>query len=328
MKEYKYIIFIGLFLVSSIIYNTITKNEEKDTASYYLNMVNKYLINNNSSLGISDRPYLWIHLHNDDSTIPEYNHRHWLSFYSRGSTEFNQPYQYLTIQSIINKCGHDFNIYLINDDSFKKILPEWKIDFNSIANPLKTHLRQLALCNVLNLYGGILVPSSFICFKSLKPLYYKGIKDEKMFAGEFNNKTSTLTSNGVIASSKLMGSTINNDQMKQFIKHLEILNSKDFTADVEFLGINHLWLQDKANNNEINLVSAAELGIQKENGQIVNIDELVGSTYIDLNDNAYGLYVPWDELIHRLNTQWFVRLSPRQVLDSDTMIGRYILSSN
>lgn len=328
MKNYKYIIFIGLFLISSILYKTILKKEEKDTASHYVNMINKYLINNTSSLGINEKPPLWIHLHNDNTVIPSVNHRHWLSFKSRNTTDFNQPYQYLTIQSIINKCGDDFNIYLINDDSFKKILPEWNVDFSHMSNPIKTHLRQLALCNVLNLYGGLLVPSSFICFKSLKSIYYNGISDDKMFVGEFYNNTSTLTENSLIASSELMGCNIGNPQMKEFIKHLEILNSKDFTADVEFLGINHLWLQDKVNDKLINSVSGYELGIKQECGKIVNINDLTGSSFINLDNNAVGLYIPWNELIQRTNLQWFVRLSPKQVLQSNTMIGKYLLSYN
>ena len=328
MNEYRLVLFIGLFLVSSIIYGSLVKNDEKSTSSYYLDMINKYLINKNIPLGINDRPNLWIHIHNDDTIIPEYNHRHWLSFYSRGSNDFNQPYQYLTIQSILNKCDNDFNIYLINDDSFKKILPEWNINFNKMANPIKTHLRLLGISNVLKLYGGMFVPSSFICFKSLKPLYEKGIQNNKMFVGEFNNKTSSLTSNGLIASPKLIGSQINNPQMNLFIKHLEIVYSRDMTANTDFIGINNLWLQERGMNGEINLIEGSNIGVQKENGETVNIDELVGSTFIDLHDNSYGLYIPWDELINRLNCNWFVRLSPTQVLESNTMIGKYLLASH
>jgi len=328
-NNYKYIVFIGLFIIIPILYKTLSGGEEQSVASYYLKMIEKYLINNDNSLGNMDKPCLWIHLHNDDTVIPETNHRKWLSFYSRSTTDFNQPYQYLTVQSIIDKCSNDFNIYIINDDSFKKILPNWNIDFSRIANPIKTHLRLLGMCNILNLYGGIVVPSSFICLKSLKSLYEKGIKGgEEMFVGEFYNNTSTQSCSGMLATDEFMGCEINNKQMEQFIKHLEILNSKDFSADIEFLGINRSWLNEKVQNGEINKVDGNKLGIQKKNGDLVNINELVGTEYIEFDKDSYGIYIPWNELILRTKLQWFVRLSPTQVLESDTIIGKYLVANN
>jgi len=328
IKNYKYILFIGFIILIPIVYKTLNSNDEKNTASYYLRMIDKYLINKDNPLGNMDKPCLWIHLHNDDSVIPETNQRKWLSFYSRSTKDFNQPYQYLTVQSIINKCSNDFNIYLINDDSFKKILPNWNVDFNSIANPIKNNLRLLGICNVLNLYGGMFVPSSFICLKSLKSIYEKGINNGKdMFVGEFYNNTSTQTCNNLMASYELMGCEINNMQMQKFIKHLEILNSRDFSADIQFLGINRVWLRDGVLKGKINMVDANKLGILKNNGDIVNVNELVGSEFIEFPKECIGIYVPWDQLILRNKLQWFVKLSSREVLESNTVIGKYLLTN-
>ena len=48
-------------------------------------------------LAQSKKPIVWIH-------IPyEINSRSWDSFYSRNSENLNQPYLYLTIESIINR---------------------------------------------------------------------------------------------------------------------------------------------------------------------------------------------------------------------------------
>ena len=156
----QYIIFFIIFISLSVIYEKLKLDENKHNSTYYYNMVDKYLVNNN--LGMNTKPMLWIHLHNADTITPEVNSRSWISFYSRDTKNFNQPYQYLTIKSIINKCSHDFNIAIIDDRSFNKIIPDWNIDFSKIANPIKTHLRLLAMSIVLNTYGGILVPSSFI----------------------------------------------------------------------------------------------------------------------------------------------------------------------
>ena len=77
------------------------------------------------------------------------NSRLWSSFYSRTSHELNQPYLHLTIKSIIEKCGESFNICLIDDQSFEKIIPGWTINLDNLASPIKNHIRQLALARML-----------------------------------------------------------------------------------------------------------------------------------------------------------------------------------
>ena len=96
---------------------------------------------------------------------------------------------------------------LIDDNSFDKIIPNWCLNLNTIAIPIRSHIRLLALSTILNIYGGILVPSSFICFKSLKEIYYSNINKNKMFVGEFANKAANqaFENKNVIPSPILMG---------------------------------------------------------------------------------------------------------------------------
>ena len=329
MKISEYIVFFIIFIGLSSVYKKLKLNESKNTSIYYHSMIDKYLLNKND-LGTNNKPFLWIHIHNDDTIIPEVNSRFWPSFYSRDTTDFNQPYQYLTIKSIINNCGSDFNIYLIDDNSFEKIIPNWSINLSSIAIPMRAHIRLLALSMILNIYGGILVPSSFICFKSLKELYYSNINENKMFVGEFANRTAneTLKNRNVIPSPILMGCNAKNNEMQEFIKFLEIVNSKDFTAEVDFLGKINDWLNKGVNMDRINLVNGQYIGTVKTCGAPIFVDELVESSFIKLNDEALGLYIPWNDLINRTSLQWFVRLSPQQVLESNTVIGKYLLVNN
>ena len=306
----------------SIIYEKIKLNEQKDNSYYYYNMVDKYLVNN--SLGVSYKPFLWIHLHNDNDITPQVNSRSWISFYSRDTKNLNQPYQNLTIKTIINKCKDDFNIAIIDDRSFNNIIPNWNIDFSKIAIPIKSHLRLLAMSIVLNTYGGLLVPSSFICFKSLKPLYDNNCN--KMFIGDFSNhKSNANIINNMSPEPIFMGCNPNNPTMIEFIKYLELLNSKDFTAEMDFIGRPNIWLNNNVINNNINLINGKLIGTKKECGQEIHAEELVGSSFINLDKEAYGLYIPWNQLINNISIQWFVRLSQEQVLRSNTMIGKFIL---
>ena len=74
---------------------------------------------------------------------------------------------------------------MIDDESFGKIIPGWTTDMTRIAPPIRQKVREIALARILYYYGGMLVPSSFICFKDLAGIYKAGVSKDKMFVGEF-----------------------------------------------------------------------------------------------------------------------------------------------
>lgn len=329
MKALQLAISFIILMALSNLYKKLKLNDDKSTSQYYHNMVDKYLLNKNA-LGMGNKPILWIYVQNDSPIIPEVNSRFWLNFGSRSTHNFNQPYQYLTIKSIIDKCGQDFNICLIDDAAFKKLIPNWVIDLQTIAIPIRIRIRLLALTSLLNIYGGMLVPSSFVCFQSLKNLYETSITADKFFVGQFQNKTcnESLRNQDVIPAPFFMGGAAQDPTMKAFIEYLEILNSNDFTAQPDFLGDINNWLNTNIQNGKIMSLDGTLIGTQKKDGSTIYVEELVGSTFIELHPLALGLYIPWNELIIRTNLQWFVRLSPEQVLTSNTMIGKYLLINN
>ena len=49
--------------------------------------------------------------------------------------------------------------------------------------------------------------------------------------------------------------------------------------------------------------------------------------YLELYKGTYGILIPSNELLNRLNFGWFIRMSPKQVLESNTIIGNYLLLS-
>jgi hypothetical protein len=75
-------------------------------------------------------------------------------------------------------------------------------------------------------------------------------------------------------------------------------------------------------------ITSTLFGIQSRSGSAILIDDLMGDQDVDLHENAVGLYVPERELLKRIAFGWFVRLSPEQVLESNTLIGKYLLYSN
>ena len=64
-----------------------------------------------------------------------------------------------------------------------------------------------------------------------------------------------------------------------------------------------------------------EMSTRKQHSAAPRIDD------VELDSTAVGLYIPADEILRRTAFQWFARLSAKQALDSDTMIGKYLLIS-
>jgi len=322
MNNYYYVLFIVIFLFINIYYHKLLNNENNSEMKKHIDYVNKYLINNDNLE--NSKPILWIYVENSNNVIPSKNQRRWLNFGSRNTNDLNMPFQNLTINSIINKCKNDFNIIIVDDNSFKNIIPNWNIDLNKVALPIKYHLRNLALMNTLYYYGGILVPSSFVCFKSLYELYYSSLCKSDMFSFEFVNRTSSANVNKFIMQSNFIGCKQESENMKKYINYLTILNSKDFVAEQDFLGSANLWLE----NNNIMKIDGLYIGTKDSNGKMVIVDELINNTYLDIHQDSYGLYIPWYDIVNRNKFQWFARLNEKQVIESETNIGKYILLSS
>ena len=66
-------------------------------------------------------------------------------------------------------------------------------------------------------------------------------------------------------------------------------------------------------------------GSKDREGREVNIDRLMGNTYIKFSPNLYSIYIPGDEILRRTKYQWFARLSQQQLRNCDTIIAKQLL---
>ena len=323
MNHYvKYIFMLLLLFVFGYMFEGYKKQEAKQDKLEDYDLIKKYLLND-STLAKSDKPILWIPI---DFQV---NARWWASFGSRNSTCFNQPYQYLTIKSIIDKCGDSFNICIIDDKSFNKIIPGWSTKIANLPNPLRPHLRELALAKVLYYYGGMTIPSSFICMKNLMPLYVKGTSSTEMFSGEMVCKNESGIYSDFFPSHKIMGCKKNCIVMERYINYLERTVSSDYTNEMEFTGSTDKWLYEEVLKKNVMPLDAKYFGCKTIGNQPVLIDDLMSDDDdFQLPACTFGVYIPGDEILKRTNLQWFARLNTRQVLESNTVIARYLLLSN
>ena len=294
-----YVLATLLLIVASFAFRRYNESEERRDHD---DIVRRYLVTGSRTLAQSKKPFLWIH------TAFEPNARHWVTFGSRMTTQMNQPYKFSAIKSVVDHCGEAFNVCLLNDESFAKVLPGWQIDMGNVADPVKGKIRKMGLVKILREYGGLLVPDSFVCSKSLMPLISddggKTMRDEVV-----RGSTPTL----------FLGAPPQHTVVNAYATRLEQTISSDYTAESVFRGD-----PDAPPAN----IPDVLLGLTDTKGKTLTLDRLMGSTFVDIEPSAYGVYLPDEQLLRSPKYQWFARLSLEQILESDTFAGKRFLLAN
>lgn len=332
-----------VIMVIGFFYNKYKKTVDVDEQYQDNELIQKYLLND-STLIRNNKPVLWVHLEFDK------NARNWENFHSRTSENLNQPYQYLTIRGLIEMCGESFNVCLLDDEAFTRIIPEWRTRVDHLPKPLRSHMRELAMANILYLYGGFTIPSSFICFYDLRRLYDAHLEQSNVVIGELRSVSSIASESQYSPSTKILGCRKNDPLMKEYSEYLDQLVSKDYTSDMDFTGEPSRWWMSKLNKPnqscfgfeenqiqpkqqdiskyKVSLIPAEELGAKTTTNKPILLEDLLGDVDVRISPTSAGIYIPDQEILKRNKFQWFARLSPSQVLESNTLIGKYILAKS
>lgn len=321
MKVNSYIAIFIILMLIGILYKRWQKKDmiQKQIDDY--DYIKNYLLTE-STLAKCKKPILWIPIQF------EYNSRHWLSWGSRSSYCLNKPYITLCIKSIIDNCGEDFQICLIDDDSFNKVIPGWQSKIQNLPSPLNDHLRYLAISKLLYYYGGMVIPPSLICLNSLYSIYNMGLSQTSMFCGELIPTSNVSANTNFFPSTKIMGCLKECEIMRNFISYIELMISSDYTDQLEFTGALERWIYKETKNNKILIIDGSYFGIKDKRSSPITIDILLGNFNPSFNKKMVSLYIPEDSLTIRTNYNWFERCSYKQVLESETIIGKYLLLSN
>lgn len=313
-----YLIFFVILVALGVFYNKFEEKRMREENKEDYNTIRKYLLDD-VALAKSKKPILWIH-------VPyEYNSRNWLSFGSRTSFQLNQPYLNLTIRTIINHCDDDFTICVIDDTSFQKLVPGWSIDMTKISTPILDSMRTLGQMKLLREYGGMFCPISFVCMRPLIELYEKGTQSGTMFMCETTNRNITSTTYDYYPSTAFCGAPKDCELVDQFIDFIQRTISSDYTSETEFAGKFDRWANAKIQAGQITLINGNEIGVKTVDDRPILIDDLMANSYLNLYGRTYGILIPAEEILARRNFQWFARMSNAQVLESNTIIGNYLL---
>jgi hypothetical protein len=275
--------------------------------------IKKYLLNEDSIL--NGKPILWIH------NKYEINSRNWDSFYSRNNDKLNQPYKKLCVETIIKQCGDDFNICLIDDDSFLKLVPGWSLQIGEMTNPVKSHIRKLALSKLLYYYGGMLIPSSSVAVRGIKCCYNRLLSSKCCFVGETLNKAETSNKAIYFPNTDVMGCKRNSPAMKEYMLYLERLN--DYSNEYEFDGKPERFMNKLCREGKVALLKSKFLGQKDTDKKEITLEKLMSSAPVKF-DNVRLLIINGDDLLKRTKYEWFCRLNKKQILESKTVIGKLL----
>jgi len=318
----KYLLFFSVLVVTSYVGNYFVNSLEANNDDYEL--IKKYLLNDSPLYGFN-RPKIWIH------SKYEMNARKWRDFQSRNTTDLNQPYLHLTIQTIINHCGNDFNICLIDDQTFSKLIPSWDIDLATVPEPFRTHYRNVGMLQLLYYYGGMVLPNSLVCLKNLHSFYLESMVGGKPFICENNNHTSNGNSTKklrFVPDMSIMGCEKNDTTIKEMIEYVKGVNRKPhFSSEMDFRGDISQWCLNAIDQGKMNIVLGEKIGVKNRMKKSILLEELMEENDLDLSPDVVAVYIPADEVLRRTKYQWFAVLPRDQIIGSNVAISKYIRQS-
>jgi len=318
-----YIVALGVIFVVGTLSQRVKKSLDKDDD---YDMIKNYLLNESPLYGYN-RPKLWVH------SKYEKNSRKWKNFYSRNTTDLNQDYIHLTIKTIINHCGDDFNICLIDDESFGKLLPNWDVDMTGMAEPMRSNYRAMGMAQLIYVYGGMTVPNSLVCLKNLKNIYDENTTNNQAFVCEAINRTCNLKSNSgentFIPSIDIMGaSNKNNNVILSLVESLKQMNMNGhFNDENKFQGTIGYMCKQLIDEQNLLLIGGESIGIKNNKKKPILLEDLCEESYLDLYPHVVGIYIPSDEILRRTKYNWLAVMNAEEVLNTNMIISKYLKAS-
>jgi hypothetical protein len=304
--HYFFIIFVAM--VVGILYNKVQDKYERENKQSDTNLIQQFLLGDTQFY--NKKPILWIHL---DYPI---NSRDWATFYERNSRMLNKPFVYLCIQSII-RHSERYNVCIIDDSSFGHLI-EWDVDLEQVPEPVKKSVRTEGILRLLYKYGGAVVPASLLMWRPVE-----WMRDDFVV---FKRTRSVVSETMVyMPSVDFMGANRGSPVIKKCLDYVVGLNRRDLTHEKVFLDEVSKWLLVAVNSGELTGIRENMVGFKNKNNEHVLIDDLIKMDGVHYPENTCCIWIPEEELINRLSYQWFVRMSPSQILQSNTSIAQYFI---
>jgi hypothetical protein len=125
-----------------------------------------------------------------------------------------------------------------------------------------------------------------------------------------------------------MGAKKNDETIQELVEYLKSRNmNPHFTKEVDFNGDTSQWLNNAVKIGKMNLVDGRSIGIKTTGGKPILLDNLMEEDYLDLDANAYGIYIPANEILRRTKYQWFALVPSEEIFNVNAIIAKYLKAS-
>ena len=264
------------------------------------------------------KPKIFIH-------VPyEKNARKWESFGSRTSENMNLSIVYLCIKSVIENCGLKYDIILFDNDNIHEIFEKYKLhdecsnlDYKSLNNIQLKHWVNYCKAKLLYEFGGTMMSPYFYFNQCPKSQY---LKSNELRGLLYVNEGLKNTNEPLVASmDHYMVSNKRNNDLNLYLTYLKTLCLGNHIADASEYDKMYKHLE------KLNLYNPQEFCITNVNNEPIYYDDwLSANKDLNFNTKHFCVYINVDMHKTQSKNAWFLRMSPQQIIDSNTIIGQYL----
>lgn len=331
-------------------------------------LVDKFLMKQGSLslLKLGSKPKLWIPFFTDQNRQQSGNYLK--SFLDRTPEKGEVQLQILqlTLRTIERHNSEQFQIVLVDDSTFKEIIPSWSdhgIDLHGArtSQAIKQHMRELGMLMILYLYGGMVLPPSFICTSSLKDTYFEFTENGQY--PFFVESTNGGLQNRVHPGMRIMGAPAGHYLLRELMEHLVyqrfpttdknrlefpyltyIRNASDrhFEHAETFKPVVGPYLQSKGDNGsrECRVIPGELFGVctvatKTKASKVIDVDQWfmkssdrIGDMYSLVEqvreDRIRGLDYPHEAALESKKHNWIARSNAHTIMKSKTMLAMHL----
>jgi hypothetical protein len=210
---------------------------------------------------------------------------------------------------------------------------------SSLADPQKTHIRQYGLLTLLYLYGGIVLPDSFLCFRNLEPLF-----TSTPFTIETLDRTTQATA--FSPSLDCIGVRHPRDPtIRAFLDECfpgefprredmrydgDTSNARDWEmvgAARDICGVPQRLLARYVTEGTFFLWPGELFGVKTQtDGHPLRIEDYMEDAYLDLSPDMYGILFDARELLRRPKYNWFAYVPQEGIIQGacTNILSKYL----
>ena len=139
------------------------------------------------------------------------------------------------------------------------------MDVYNLPEPIKSYSRNIALLKLIHVYGGMIVPDTFLCTKNMRQLYYDGIYGQMPFVCEKVNRTSNMQQKPrltLVPDLYFMGAPKRNVVVESLIEQYErLVKQAQYTDMIKFTGDMNEVLVRNIQLKKMNLIEFYNISI-------------------------------------------------------------------